>query len=44
MMETEKFSETLVFNSTLTLMIAREDLGAFNHRESFKSYIMTINK
>jgi hypothetical protein len=38
-MEIELASETLVFNSTLTRLIAREDFIAFIRRESLKSYI-----
>jgi hypothetical protein len=39
MMETELVSETLVFNSKLTRLMAREDFITFMRRESFKSYI-----
>jgi hypothetical protein len=39
MMEYKRVSETLIFNSALTRMIAREDFIAFICRESFKSYI-----
>jgi hypothetical protein len=39
MMETEEISETLVFSSTLTWLIARENFSPFIHRESLKSYI-----
>jgi hypothetical protein len=38
MMEAETVSETLGYNAILTRLIAREDLTAFNRRESFKSY------
>jgi hypothetical protein len=37
-METELVSETLVFNSTLTRLIARENFITFMRRESLKSY------
>jgi hypothetical protein len=40
MMETEEMSETLVFSSTLSRLIAREDFSSFIRRESFKSYVM----
>jgi hypothetical protein len=39
MMETEQIIETSVCSSTLTRLIARENLSTFNSRESFKSYI-----
>jgi hypothetical protein len=38
MIETEEISEMLILNSTLTLLIAREDFSVFIRRESFKSY------
>jgi hypothetical protein len=44
MMETERVSETLVFNSELTRLITREDFIAFVRRESFKSYMVYIDK
>jgi hypothetical protein len=37
MMETERVSETLVFNTALTLLIAREVFVALIRSESFKS-------
>lgn len=37
-METVLVSETLVFDSTLMHLIAKEDFTAFIHCESFKSY------
>jgi hypothetical protein len=37
-LEKEQVSETLVFNSALTWLIAREDFIAFICSESFKSY------
>jgi hypothetical protein len=39
MMEAEEISETLVFSSTLTRLIAREHFSAFIRCENFKSYI-----
>jgi hypothetical protein len=38
MTETELVTETLIFNGTLTRLIAREDFRAFIGRESFMSY------
>jgi hypothetical protein len=38
-METEKISETLVFNSKLKRLIAQEGISTFIRRESFKSFI-----
>jgi hypothetical protein len=37
MMGTEEISETLIFISTLTRLIAQEDFSAFICRESFRS-------
>jgi hypothetical protein len=40
MMEAEEISETLLFGSTLTLLISPEEfLSIFFRRESLKSYI-----
>jgi hypothetical protein len=39
MMEAEEISVTLVFNSTLTELIAPEGVSTFIHHESCKSYI-----
>jgi hypothetical protein len=41
MMETEEISETLVFSSILTWLIAQEDFSTFVIHDSFRSY--TIN-
>jgi hypothetical protein len=41
-MEIEIF-ETMVFNSTLTWLIAWEDFSTFICRESFRSHIMNLN-
>jgi hypothetical protein len=38
LMKTEEISETLVLNSTLTWLIAREYFSTFIHYESLKSY------
>jgi hypothetical protein len=38
MMERDSFSETSVFTSILTRLIAREDFIAFIRRESFKTF------
>jgi hypothetical protein len=38
MTEAEEISETLVFNSILTLLIAREDASTFVRCENLKSY------
>jgi hypothetical protein len=38
MMQTEELSETLVFKSALTRLIAQEDFSTLILRESFKSY------
>jgi hypothetical protein len=43
MMETEEISEALVFSSTLTRLIARENFTALIRRESFKSYISGLS-
>jgi hypothetical protein len=39
MMGTEDISETLVFNSILTQVIAQDDFSSFIRRENFKPYI-----
>jgi hypothetical protein len=44
LMETNKISETLVFNSTLTWLIARENYSTFICHESFKSYIRFLQQ
>jgi hypothetical protein len=40
----EETSGTLGFNTTLTLLMAREDFSTFVRRESFKSYIKDIKQ
>jgi hypothetical protein len=42
MMETEEISDTLVFSSILTRLIAREDFSTFILCESFRSYIINL--
>jgi hypothetical protein len=42
MMEAELVSETLVFDLTLTRLIAREDSITFMRREHFKSYTVNV--
>jgi hypothetical protein len=44
MMETEEISETLVFSSTLTRLIAREGCVTFIRCESIKSYVKEYEK
>jgi hypothetical protein len=41
-METKEISETSVFSSTLTRLMAREDFSTFILHERFKSYIMCL--
>jgi hypothetical protein len=41
-MKAETFSKTFDYNAILTRLIAREDFIAFSHRESFKSYRLTV--
>jgi hypothetical protein len=40
MTETEQISETLVFNSTPTRLMARKDFSTFITRQNFEPYVI----